>query len=269
MHAVGGPALVCRALEPIAPHFFTTRAWQLGNRLVDGDRAWNEAAEAIGVDTASLIRVNQVHGAHVHVRRNGSTALADAAAKVDADVIVSDDRSAAVAVRAADCAPIVIADARTGAVAAVHAGWRGLAAGTPRAAVAALAAEFGSRPMDLVAAIGPAIGPCCYEIGGAVRTALEEAGFGPRLHRWCAGSPSPSGRNPSMAGLRAPREDHWYFDGVACARDQLEDAGVPAAHIFAADLCTASHPLVFCSYRRDGTGAGRLAGVIRRPPLRP
>jgi copper oxidase (laccase) domain-containing protein len=70
--------------------------------------------------------------------------------------------------------------------------------------------------------------------------------------------------NPSMAGLRAdPRPGHWYFDSSRAAGDQLEAAGVARDQILVAELCTASHPGALCSYRRDGSAAGRIAGAIR------
>ncbi len=68
---------------------------------------------------------------------------------------------------------------------------------------------------------------------------------------------------------RAPRPDHWFFDGWSATREQLIEAGVPAAQIFGAGLCTASHPDVLCSYRRDGSPSGRIVGAIRCGMRRP
>jgi purine-nucleoside/S-methyl-5'-thioadenosine phosphorylase / adenosine deaminase len=183
----------------------------------------------------------------------------------DADIIVSNDPSTAIAIQSADCVPLLIADRRTGAVAAAHAGWRGLAIGVPRAAVEALVSDFGSRTVDLVVAAGPSIGACCYEVGSAVLDRFERAGWPPSaIGRWFFDRPRATVRNPSMAGLPAePRPDHWYFDSGRATLDQLEAAGVPADQMFAAELCTGSHPAVLCSYRRDGVGAGRIAAAIR------
>jgi hypothetical protein len=261
VQAAAGPALVCRALEGRSRHLFTTRAWTLGS-AADGNSpsGWSEVARGLGVDPSRLMRVHQVHGSSVLVRRVGDSLLAG---RPDADIIVSDDPSAALAVQTADCVPLLIADARTGGVAAAHAGWRGLAAGVPAHAVEAMAREFGSRPSDLVAAVGPSIGACCYEVGADVRDAFMAAGFeAQQLSSWFFDCARPNGTNPSMPGLRPPRADHWYFDGWAAARAQLEWAGVPDAGIHVAGLCTASHPDVLCSFRRDGTGAGRLAAAI-------
>jgi YfiH family protein len=261
--AAAGPALVCRPLERIAPHLYTTRHWALGMRT-DGDHrgAWAEVAAPLELEAPRLVRVRQVHGASVVVVREGES---ERGGTDEADIIVTDAPGFGLAVRAADCVPLLIADERTAAVAAAHAGWQGLAAGVPSATVAALAREFGSRPSDLIAAIGPSIGACCYEVGVEVRDRFEAVGFGrERIARWFRPEPSPSSRNPSMPGLSRPlRADHWFFDGWAAAREQLVGAGVPAARISVAELCTASHPDTFCSYRREGFAAGRMAGAIR------
>jgi polyphenol oxidase len=256
------PALVCRALEPFAAHLYTTRAWALGTQSGADDRAaWAEIARPMGVDAVRLVHVRQVHGADIVIRRAGD-------ARSDyppADIIVSNDPSVALAIQAADCVPLLLADRRNGAVAAVHAGWRGLAVSVPRAAVDALVREFGSHPVDLVAAVGPSIGACCYEVGVDVRRRFDDGEFSREMAAgWFFPQAQPTADNPSMPGLpHVARADHWYFDSGTAACDGLALAGVPRDQIFAAGLCTASHPGIWCSYRRDGAGAGRGAAVIR------
>lgn len=265
----GGPALVCEALA--APHVFTTRSWALGSAPdAERDAAWDAVGRSLGADVGHLCRAHQVHGASVAIRRTGDPECGRQPL-VEADILVSDDPSRALAVQAADCVPLLVADRRTGAVAAAHAGWKGMAAGVLRAAVAALAREFGSRPADLVAVAGPSVGACCYEVGEDVRDAFWRGGFADaELRRWFFTAPQPTDRNPSMPGLPGtPRADHWFFDGWAATRHQLEDAGVPARQIHAAELCTASHPGLLCSYRRDGKAAGRIAGAVRSARRRP
>jgi YfiH family protein len=251
VQASAGPALVCRALEPVA-HLFTTRGWSLGSQTAgDADDGWGQVAAALDVDAASLVRAHQVHGAVVLVRRAGQTdAPVDVSrSRPDADIIISNDSDVALAIQTADCVPLLLADRRTGVVAAAHAGWRGLAARVPAVAVDALAREFGSRPEDLVAAAGPSISALRYEVGIEVRGSFEHAGCSTaQLARWF----SP-----------AARSEHSYFDGWAAVRDQLESAGVPTDQIHVAALCTATYPALFCSYRRDGTPAGRMAAVVR------
>ncbi len=183
-----------------------------------------------------------MHGAAVAVARVDGDGLPDA------DIIVSTQRELALAVQTADCVPLLVADRRTGAVAAAHAGWRGLASRVPMLTIRALERECGSRPQDLVAAIGPAIGPCCYEVGSDVRQAFASSFAPEEAERWFR---------------RAAHPDKWMFDTWASTRSQLEAAGVPVVQIFESRLCTASHPAVFCSYRRDGSPAGRMAAAIK------
>jgi YfiH family protein len=260
-------------LEPHATHMFSTREWALGSRGTpapgseekasdDRDVAWEEAASVMHVDPAHLIRAKQVHGTASLIKRKGSAALPHL---VPADLLLTDDRDVAVAIQTADCVPLLMADGRTGVVAAAHAGWRGLAAGVPAVTVGTLAATFGSRAADVIVAIGPSIGACCYEVGRDVRDAFEAAGFSnAQIEGWFLNRPHSTEVNPAMPGIGPGHDpDRWYLDLWQVARDQLERAGVPREQIYLAGLCTASHPEWFCSYRRDGSRAGRLAALIR------
>ena len=241
-----GQALRCRALDEIAPHLFSTRQLELSSGT-------QSASLAAALGALRLVQVNQVHGrAHVVVHAGGH---AGAGERPEADVIVSNAPDAAIAVRAADCVPMLLADRATGAVAAVHAGWRGTCAGAAPAAVSALRAEFGSRVDDLVAAIGPSIGVCCYEVGPELVDAFAAAGHERYLiDRWFTSTPPPRGsraRNP----LR--------LDVAGANRDQLILAGVPEAQVHASGLCTAMHLDVLTSYRAEKEKAGRLVAAIR------
>lgn len=151
----------------------------------------------------------------------------------EADALVTDESGLMVSIRTADCLPILIADKRTGAVAAIHAGWRGTAAGIAGAAVARLREEFGARTEDLVAAIGPGIGGCCYEVGEDVAGQLGQA----------------------QAGC---------VDLARHNRRQLEQAGLAANSIDALALCTFCDAERFWSYRREGERAGRMISFIGR-----
>jgi YfiH family protein len=253
VQAAAGPALVSAALDPFASHLFTTRAWSLGAPTNDADTGWVEVAHAMNVEPTHLVHAHQVHGATVIACKKGDadgcTAPMSPSSCPTGDILVANDPDVAIAIQTADCVPILIADMRIGAVAAAHAGWRGLAAGVPRAAVDALARHFGSRPGDLVAAIGPSISAQRYEVDTPVRERFDRAGF-------------PTAQTAAWFP-RATRAGHCEFDGWAAARDQLVGAGVPIDQIALARLCTASHPDVLCSYRRDGKRSGRLAAVIR------
>jgi YfiH family protein len=261
-----GPAIRCRALDPVADHCFTTRQPVLGSGpLAPGD-GWHRVALAMGVPAQAVVRLRQVHGTRVVVLGGGEPAAPEAADWNVGDIAVTGHRGAALCVKVADCVPILIADARTGAVAAVHAGWRGTAAGAARAAVEALAARFSSAPADLVAAIGPSIGPCCYRVGGDVREAFDAAGtWAGGLDGWFSLHPKVEPRHgvPGTDPAASGRGPASFLDTWAANADQLRLAGVPAASIHVSRLCTSCHRDVFHSYRVDGEQAGRIAAVIR------
>jgi polyphenol oxidase len=261
--AQGRPALVCDALTPFASHFFTTRGWTLGAPAAT-EAGWIEVAEAAGVEPPCLARLRQVHGTAAVVLRSGEQTERGGGELGEADIILTNDAARALTIRVADCLPILIVDRATRAVAAAHAGWRGLASRVPIVTIERLAAEFGSRPADVLVAIGPSIGACCYEVGEDVRARFGSFGKA-GVERWFGVHPSVSAGNPPAATLSSTRRaGHWFFDGWQCARDQLTSAGVSSDQIFVAELCTASHGGAFCSYRRDGAGvAGRMIGVIR------
>jgi YfiH family protein len=241
-----GAALRCRPLETVAQHLFTTRQLQLPSSV-----AWRALASALGVHDQRIVSLNQVHGRDVlKIDRNISDGMLKQFRhdRPPADALVSDAPDVVLAVRAADCVPLLIADARSGATAAVHAGWRGTAARVAVAAIDAMQSEFGSRPADLVAAIGPAIGPCCYEVGSDVVDAFAAAGHERYLvDRW----------------FIAPRDRKMRLDVAGANRDLLILAGVREENIHASELCTAMHLDVLTSYRAEKEAAGRIAGAIR------
>jgi len=192
-------------------------------------------------ERAGVRRPVQVHGAAV-VRADAGAALGEA------DASVATRPGVAVGVVTADCVPVLVAAGRTG-VAAVHAGWRGLARGViPRAIEALAAAAPGAR---LVAVIGPAIGPCCYEVDGPVLEAMRER-FGSDVEE----------------ALRPARPGHARLDLPALAALALVAAGVERAAIGAVAGCTRCDATRFHSFRRDGAAAGRLLSWVEVPRAR-
>jgi YfiH family protein len=246
---IWGAALRCRPLEPFAQHLFTTRQLQLPSH-----DAWDALASAMNVTRHRIVTLNQVHGCEVaRIDRNDAARmLEDAhAAPPKADAVISNASDVALVVRAADCVPLLIADACTGAVGAVHAGWRGTVARVGIAAVEQMQRDFDSDAADLVVAIGPAIGPCCYEVGSDVVDAFAGAGHERYLiDRW----------------FMTPRDRGMRLDLVGANRDQLILAGVREENIYACGLCTAMHLDVLTSYRAEQSAAGRIAGAIRASP---
>jgi hypothetical protein len=240
--AAWGLALTCDPLAEIALHLFT-----VGNlQLREDPGEWSAVAAAMNVRTEDLRLIRQVHGAAVAVARLGNPAPWT---PPEADVIVSDDPAVAIAVRVADCAPVVIADRRLGVVGAVHAGWRGTMQNAAAQGVRSLRQEFGSDPSDLIAAIGPCLGPCCGEVGPEVVDAFGAAGHAEgTLGRWF-----------SIGAGGRPYLDLWQAN-----RDQLVDAGVPDASVHVAGLCSRTYTGLMHSYRAHGARAGRMLGIVRR-----
>jgi YfiH family protein len=192
---------------------------------------------------ASPVWLSQVHGAGVAVLDAGTLAAARAAPPV-ADAAVTRERGVVCAVRTADCLPVLFAD-RAGTVAgAAHAGWRGLVAGVLEATVAALAA-LGAAPGDLVAWLGPAIGPAAFEVGDDVRDAFAAS-------------------DPQSIRCFAPAgEGKWLADLYALARRRLAGAGV--REVSGGGLCTVADATRFYSHRRARDTA-RMATLVWLAP---
>jgi YfiH family protein len=249
-----GPALRCRAMDALAPHLFTTRTLQLTSAS-----DWATVARAVG--SSAVLTLTQVHGNHAVVVRRGDPAPTG---RPEGDVLVSNDPYLAIAVRAADCVPLLMSDARTGTVAAVHAGWRGTAAGAARVAVETMGKEFGVEVGDVTVAIGPSIGACCYEVGTELVDAFAAAGHSRlMIDRWF--QTQPFGGDSEKRGHPTPDASgtKLWLDVAGANRDQLVLAGVKDERIHVAGLCTAMHLKIFTSFRAEQEQAGRLAGVIR------
>lgn len=199
-------------------------------------------AEAAGFDGLALFGVSQVHGART-VIVTGDRPIEELAEE-EADALAAAPASrAAVGVRVADCVPLLLADPDGGAVAAVHAGWRGVVRGVIAGALDALA-SLGARPERLLAAVGPHIRGPAFEVGPDVATEIAAAAPGVEV------------RLVVQPGER-PR-----VDLALAVRAQLLAAGLVASHLDDVGGCTFSEPERFFSFRRDGKRSGRLVGAI-------
>ena len=191
------------------------------------------------------LRPRQVHGATA-VRAEACRGPGPAP---EADAVFATQPGVVVGVVTADCVPILLAAERGTGVAAVHAGWRGLAAGVIEAGVLELARASGALPAELAAAIGPHVGACCYEVDAPVLDAMAA-----RLG------------DEALASAAPVRAGHWLLDLGALAALALVRAGVPRDAIgTAAARCTACDAGSFHSHRRDGAGAGRLVHFVEVP----
>jgi len=194
------------------------------------------ALGALGRGDAAWVSACQMHGNEV------VQVTSNAGRSIEADGLWTRDPAAVIAILVADCVPILMADAVGKAVAAVHAGWRGTAGRIAEHMVKRLV-KMGTAPEHLVVALGPAIGPCCFEVGAEVADELEAA---------IPGAPDAFVRFAQNA-----RVDLWKLNNKV-----LVDAGVPAHAIHTFRLCTACNPDSFFSHRRDSGKTGRQAGII-------
>jgi YfiH family protein len=223
-------------------HAFTVRRSPGGAGAPESLQALRRrAAGAMGCAPERLFEVTQVHGAavkRVNRREHRETLLAQ-----QADALVTNEPGAALAVRVADCLPLLLADPRTGSVAAIHAGWRGIEAGVVRAGLEALLRLPGVQAKDLVAAIFPHIRACCFEVGDDVAARLQVV---------CAGSGAVKRRNGKKP----------HVDLAAVVRVQLASGGVDGQRVQEVAGCTCCDPERFFSYRRQGEIAGRHLAAI-------
>jgi purine-nucleoside/S-methyl-5'-thioadenosine phosphorylase / adenosine deaminase len=259
-------------------HGFSTRPG--GASIVDGKPVlnlgfteWDERESvatnrakfmtAVDAQKMPLVTLRQFHSDVIYV----AAAPCDEAPKADA--LITSTAGLLLGVQTADCVPVLLADTRARVVAAIHAGWRGTLTRIVVKTLGQMTMQFGTRPSDVVAALGPAIGGCCYEVGPDVAQAF--ASQFPAASEWFDGpfEQLAHGEEPlwlpwltMMPPGHVPPPPRVRLDLRASNRWQLIDAGVPEAQIAVSDLCTACRPDLLFSYRREGAKTGRLMAVI-------
>ncbi len=278
--ARGVQVVESRALEKLGwlVHGFSTRPG--GESVLEGKPAlnlgfteWDERERvaanrekfmaALDAREMPLVTLRQFHSDVIHL------AAAPCAEAPKADALITSTPGLLLGVQTADCVPILLADTRQRVVAAIHAGWRGTLARIAVKTLGRMAMEFGTRPRDVVAALGPAIGRCCYEVGPEVAQAFA-AQFS-AASDWFDGpfEQLAHGEEPlwlpwltMMPPGHLPPPPRVHLDLRASNRWQLIDAGVPEKQIAVSDLCTACRPDLLFSYRREGAKTARLMAVI-------
>ncbi len=204
---------------------------------------WRRLERAAALPARGWALLSQVHGARVERVAAGRASCHHRRAHPEADGMATDRPRVALGVLTADCLPVVLAVPGTAAVAIAHAGWRGTLEGVGPATLRELCAVAGASPREVVAAIGPCIGRCCYQVGDEVRGAFRE--------RWGA----------AHARRILERAGGWRLDLQAANLRQLRDLGVPARNVATVPLCTCCRADLFFSYRRDGR-TGRMLNFV-------
>jgi YfiH family protein len=240
--------LTIPALEQMGAisHAFTTRQNGLGRRNKGSKTPddWNAVATAFGINTFRVVTVDQVHGENI-VKvdelnyRNVRT--------MHADALITDVPGFAIGVETADCVPVLLFDPAKPAVAAVHAGWRSTVKKIVQKAINRMSEEFGSEPSRMIAAIGPAIGPECYEVDEPVVGPVREA-----FSFW-----------EEVTVTRG--SDRWSLDLVKANRTELLQIGLLDKNIHSVGMCTSCRKDLFYSYRAEGR-TGRMLSVIMLKP---
>ena len=236
--------------------------WDARENVLENRRLYQSALEASHLE---LIPLKQIHSDVIRVFPRAATG------GCKGDASATDRPGLLLAVQTADCVPILLVDPNKRAVAAVHAGWRGTLARITQKAVGHMQFEFGSRPADLLAAIGPSIGPCCYEVAADFVTKFTaqfadaaeyfdepRSGEEPNPLQWL--NMKPPGHQPPPKNVQ--------LDLRKANRSQLVAAGLLAKNIYVSDLCTACHTSLLFSHRREGPLSGRLMSAIGIRPTR-
>jgi YfiH family protein len=254
------------ANEPGLLHFVSTRlggvskepydSLNLGLRTADSSENVRENRArlfaALGVEPDQVASCTQVHGNRIVTVRRPPALTVDGGGPPEGDALATNAGGIMLMLLAADCAPVLVYDPIGRAAGVAHAGWRGTVGQVTRRLVQNMVDEFGSRPSDLLAAIGPSIGPCCYEVGEDVMTQVRSS------------LPSAEALLRSQPEYGKARLDLWQANV-----DQLQGAGVPRDSIELASVCTRCNCGTFFSDRAQRPSGRFAAGIMLRPIVQP
>jgi len=231
---------------------------------VAGNR-WLLAEAVSGNPETPLVTLRQIHSSVLVISGNAD---ASRPSPCKGDGLMTAEPGILLGVQTADCIPVLVADRKLRAVAAFHAGWRGTVKRIVEAGIGRMRLEFGSRPEDLVAAIGPGIGPCCYAVGEEVRSSFESqfAYAGELFHDVYATEPVRTKYPMLFLTQRAPGHSEigpsLHVDLVEANRRQLLATGLKPRSIHVSGGCTHCHRELFFSHRGSQGHAGRMMSVI-------
>ena len=230
--------------------------WDTKENVLENRRRFQSA---LGASNLKLISLKQIHSDVIQLFDSAPSEICQG------DASITNRPALLLGVQTADCVPILLVDPRKRAVAAVHAGWRGTLARIVVKAIGQMQMQFQCNPADLLAAIGPSIGGCCYEVGTEVATQfLSQFSEAPEwFDEFRTGDePNPIQWLNMMPPGHQPPPKNVLLDLRKANRDQLLGAGLRAPNIFVSDLCTACRRDLLFSYRKEGPQSGRLLSVI-------
>jgi len=225
----------------------------------------------LGTSDYMLVPLKQIHSSVVRwvpqMPTNASRRSAARAGRLaqTGDASLTNSPSLLLGIQTADCVPVFLVDAKKRAVAAIHAGWRGTLARIAEKTVGEMCKQFGSKPADILAALGPAIGGCCYEVGTELVTEFTSqfAGAEEYFDELRTGEePNPLQWLNMMPPGHQPPPKNVRLDLRKANRTQLLAAGLRDANIYVSDLCTACHTDLFFSYRKERANSGRMLAAI-------
>ncbi len=199
---------------------------------------WGRLSAAFNIPLEQFLVVNQVHKDDIFIVKPYGGYFSSRA-ELDYDAIMTDRVDLAICVKTADCAPVFIVDRVKKVIAAVHAGWRGSALGISARAVRLLQDNYGSAPQDILAAIGPSIGQCCYQVDKVVADEFL------KLH------------NHELFLFAGKKVGSWTLDLAEANRRQIINCSIPEENIDVSDLCTVCNQGKFFSHRASGGITGR------------
>lgn len=244
----------------VVPHAVTTRVGGVSRGPFEGSNlsfkvgddpvrvAENRSlvSRSLGMDLRRVVWVDQVHGDRV-LRWEGAPGGPGGGSLGQADAIITDRPGFPLLIQVADCMPILFYDPVHRAIGAAHAGWRGTVAHIGAKTLLAMGEAFGSRPEETRAVLGPAIGPCCYEVGGDVREEFA------KVFPW------------GGEVLIPHSSGHWKLDLAEANTRQLLEMGMKADNLIRSGLCTIAYPGLFYSHRAEagpGSSTGRFGALV-------
>lgn len=233
----GGDSELCPGGLNMALHVGDDKDKVLANRRL--------VAEALNLDPRRITTCEQVHGVNIAVvdeENVGAGALDFATTIKDTDALITQLENVPLMLFYADCVPVMLFDPVSGSIGLAHAGWRGSVGDIAAATVRRMEEAYGAKPGDIVAGIGPSIGPCCFEVDAPVYDAAQN-------YQEC---------------FKVKDSRHWLLDLWQVNRLQLLGAGLLPEHILTAGICTYHNNDKFFSYRRDKAPTGRLAAIIMK-----